>query len=67
MEKSFQEKNNTTIEVRIILNPIVNIIFFFLKILSELIQDPSPDENGQVKYIYKRIYVNYEKKNWTSK
>jgi len=67
MEKSSQEQNNTMVEVRIILNSIVSISFSFSKALSKLIEDPLTDENDKVKYIYKRIYINYEKKNWSSK
>ncbi|CAF0803163.1 unnamed protein product [Rotaria sp. Silwood1] len=32
--------------------------------LSKLINDSSTDENEKIKYIHKRIYMNYEKKKW---
>ncbi|CAF1058000.1 unnamed protein product [Rotaria sordida] len=32
--------------------------------LSKLIDDPLTDENEKIKYIHKRIYMNYEKKKW---
>ncbi|CAF3227467.1 unnamed protein product [Rotaria socialis] len=35
-----------------------------VEVLSELIEDPLTNENDKAKYICKRIYINYEKKNW---
>ncbi|CAF2590515.1 unnamed protein product [Rotaria sp. Silwood2] len=37
-----------------------------IEALSALIEDPSTAENDKAKYIYKRIYINYEKKNWNT-
>ncbi|CAF3663596.1 unnamed protein product [Rotaria sp. Silwood1] len=35
--------------------------------LSKLIDDVLTDENEKIKYIHKRIYINYEKEKWISK